>query len=166
MFCLRSSSFSSSWPMASFVEDCRPQSEYCKNWPLTTSSNVLFDLRKVIKWMKYFPQSSWAFESRLLLVATLLSFRDIRERGVRPLPHRPSTVLGRLRPRPCEEKVNLYVDLRSGLGQFSSGQDIDLRRSCCISFNSAAHCEQHIGAFSYSLAQFDRVDRELLLKLL
>ena len=60
----------------------------------------------------------------------------------------------------CLEKVKLHDDLRSSSGQRWSGPDIELGRSFCISFASAAHC-QHIGAFPDSLAQFGR---ELLMK--
>ena len=52
-------------------------------------------------------------------------------------------------------KVKLHVGLRSISGQRWSGQDIELGRSFCILFASAAHCE-HIGAFPDSLAQFGR----------
>ena len=101
--------------MASFVEDCWPQSDYreISTEPMT-SSNVIFDLRKNDEMNEIFSTDLVSFRKSFATSRYVAQFS--RYPGARGPPPPPSTVLGRLRPRPCEEKVNLYVDLRSGLG--------------------------------------------------
>ena len=54
----------------------------------------------------------------------------------------------------CLGKVRLHVDLRSMSGHGCTGQYLGPGRSCCISFDSAAHSKHIGGAFPDALAQF------------